>query len=237
MLVKITTQCNMGCKHCMENALPEGQHMSLETFHKVCDFILRNDFMFMLISGGEPTEHPQFEELIKIALTTGLKTVVLSNGLFLTTENRDAFLSLGADFQIINDPEYYPIKVEPFNHPRIQVFDTKIMAPLSPFGRALKNNLKIGRSSPMCFNLRSAARHFRDFKEAVLLIRSRGKMCTPSIRVDGSIVAGESRFCTRIGTVESTNLELTNSVIEMKCSNCGLVNNLSDLHKGAIGEL
>lgn len=236
MLVKITTQCHMGCKHCMEDSLPVGANMSEDTFRKACDFIKRNEFMFVLMSGGEPTDHPQFTEFVGISKSHGLKTVVLSNGLFLKDERRDEILNSGADFQIINDPEYYPVKVEPFSHPAIQVFDTKIMAPLSPFGRAVKNGLSIGRSSPMCFNLRSATRHFRDFKEAVLFIRGHGKMCTPSITVEGDIVAGESRFCSKIGTVESSNMELTNRVVGLRCSNCGLVNNLHDFQKKAIGE-
>lgn len=235
MLVKITTVCRMCCSHCMEDAGPEGQHMTAEIFEKVIDFITRNNFVFLMISGGEPTEHPEFADFVKMARSAKLETIVLSNGMFLNNVHRDEYLSLGVKYQIINDPKYYPTKIDPVSHPNISVFDTKIMAPISPFGRAL--NMKAGRINPLCFNLRSATRQLRDFRDAVHFLRLNGKMCIPSITVEGDIVAGESRFCSKIGTVESSNIELTNRVVDLKCSKCGLVNNLDHRHRTAIGEL
>ena len=57
MLVKITTQCSMGCTHCMEEALPEGECMPLETFKKVLPFIeaCYGGVRIIMLSGGEPT--------------------------------------------------------------------------------------------------------------------------------------------------------------------------------------
>jgi hypothetical protein len=67
-------------------------------------------------------------------------------------------------------------------------------------------------------------------------LRGIGKMCTPSVVEDGSVVAGESCFCHRVGTVESSNDELTNNIIRMKCDVCGLTENLDLKFKQAIGE-
>lgn len=236
MLVKITTKCRMCCSHCMEEAGPDGIHMSEDVFRRALDFIARNNFVFLMMSGGEPTEHPQFVDFVRMAQAAKIELIVLSNGMFLNDGHRDEYLSLGAKFQIINDPDYYPIRVEPVEHPNIAVFDTKIMAPVSPFGRAKKNGIDGGRMSPLCFNLRSATRHLRDFRNAVLFLRMRGKMCIPSVTVDGDVVAGESRFCAKVGTVESSNIELTNRTAELRCSMCGLVNNLTAEQKVAIGE-
>lgn len=220
----------------MEDAGPDGTHMSEDTFRKTIDFILRNNFVFLLMSGGEPTEHPQFMDFVRMAQQVGTEIIVLSNGMFLHNGHRDEYLSLGVKFQIINDPVYYPIRVEPMEHPNILVFDTKIMAPVSPLGRAKKNGIVSGRMSPLCFNLRSVTRRLRDFRNAVQFLRLDNKMCTPSVTTEGDVVAGESRFCSKIGTVESSNLELTNRIAELKCSKCGLVNNLSPEYKAAIGE-
>lgn len=240
MLVKITDRCTMQCTHCMEDARPEGADMSMETFIKVVDFIEKNDFAFIMLSGGEPTDHPQFCEFVRLAKdrlgNEPMRILVLSNGLFWRDEERrNEYMALGVQFQVINDPRYYPTKVDRIEHPNV-LYDDKIMAPLSPFGRAKANGFEAGRLSPLCFNLRSAARNFRDFRNAVMFLRQKGKMCIPSIITDGSIVAGESKFCHKIGTVGSSNLELTNRLVQMRCNACGLVDNLTPELRAAIGE-
>ena len=40
----------------------------------------------------------------------------------------------------------------------------------------------------------------------------------------------------RIGTVDSSNEELTRGLVEMRCNRCGLVDNLTPEQKRAIGE-
>jgi hypothetical protein len=226
----------------MEAAVPNGSHMSMEMFVKALDFIDRNKFMFVMLSGGEPTDHPQFCEFVKTAKaklgSEPLRVLVLSNGLFWANERRrEEYLALNVNFQIINDPEYYPIRVDRIDHPRV-LYDDKIMAPITPLGRAitLSRKPKASRMSPLCFNLRSATRQLKDFQKAVLLLRQAGKMCTPSIKEDGAIVAGESCFCHYLGHVESSNVELTNRVMDMKCNVCGLVDNLTPEFKKIIGE-
>jgi len=219
----------------MENARPEGKDMSMETFVKVVDFIDRNGFFFILISGGEPTDHPLFCDFVNLAKAK-LKVIVLSNGLFWRDEKRrDQYMALDVQFQVINDSRYYPIKVDRIDHPNV-LYDDKIMAPLTPIGRAKTSGFVAGRMSPLCFNLRSAVRSIRDFHDAVLFLRQKGKMCIPSIIVDGSIVAGESQFCHKIGTVESSNVELTNRLAQMRCNACGLADNLTPELRAMIGE-
>ena len=61
-------------------------------------------------------------------------------------------------------------------------------------------------------------------------------MCTPSINIDGSIVAGESTSCFKIGSVLDSDSVLYQNLINMKCSMCQLIQNLSRVHLEAIGE-
>lgn len=77
----------------------------------------------------------------------------------------------------------------------------------------------------------------KDFKSAVLYLRMNEKMCTPSVNVDGSIVAGESSLCCKIGSVDSTCDELVDGILNIKCNKCGLEDNLTPMHKEAIGLL
>ena len=65
MLIKITEKCSMGCSHCFDNATPVGDDMSMKTFVDILDFLVTHNIgKFLVISGAEPTEHPQFEEFM-----------------------------------------------------------------------------------------------------------------------------------------------------------------------------
>lgn len=234
MLIKITTQCSMGCTHCMEDALPVGQHMSMETFLKVKKFVERiyGSIKIMMLSGGEPTENPLLLDFIKEL--SGWHVVILSNGLFLSEHPNLAnkLLSLDIGIQIYNDSRYYPRKVEPPNHPKI-VFGDQINL-MSPFGRALKNGYESPRQSPPCFNLRSSARTLKSLSEAILSLRMSGKMCTPNIDIDGSVLAGECYSCYKIGTVESPDSELLQNLLSMECNKCGLEDKLPSVLRNII---
>jgi MoaA/NifB/PqqE/SkfB family radical SAM enzyme len=144
MLVKITTQCSMGCTHCMEDALPQGEHMSLEVFEKALSFIAKcyPGVRIVMLSGGEPTEHPDILKIIE--LVKEWNVVLLSNGLFYTGPLKDSILDSGIAIQVYNDSRYYPKKVAPINHPNV-IYADKINL-MSPFGRAKKNGLPSGRT-------------------------------------------------------------------------------------------
>ena len=218
----------------MEDALPQGEHMSMETFLKARDFIARTyqSIKIIMLSGGEPTENPLLMDFIKELV--GWRVIVLSNGLFISESNSLVQELLNADItlQIYNDSRYYPIKVGPFEHPKI-VFGDRINF-MSPFGRALKNGLMGERQSPLCFNLRSSARTLKDFSEAVLSLRMSGKMCSPSIDFQGNVLAGESRFCHKIGTIDSSDGELLENLLTMGCNKCGLEDGLPTMLKNII---
>jgi len=51
-------------------------------------------------------------------------------------------------------------------------------------------------------------------------------MCTPSINIDGTIVAGESPLCHKIGTIDTPDTEIVQELLNMNCNNCGLEDNL-----------
>lgn len=206
--------------------------MTSETFDQCLDFINRNNFVLAFLSGGEPTEHPQFLDFLNRAVKNCTAVMVASNGMNLP--DHPEYLEPEALWQVINDPRYYPQRITKVDHPRVFYAD-ELPAPLTPLGRS--KGITNGRMSPLCFNLRSVTRSFGDFQRAVLYLRSIGKMCTPSILVDGHIVAGESRFCHVIGHVTDDNHRLTENVALMTCSECGLVSNLNPMQREAVGEL
>lgn len=66
MVFRITNYCNMGCKHCMQDSTTKGKHATMEMINKMIRFAeLAPLTTTIQISGGEPTEHPEFITILK----------------------------------------------------------------------------------------------------------------------------------------------------------------------------
>lgn len=237
MLVSITTQCQMSCSHCMEDAQKSGEFMTMATFQNCISFIRKiyGNVKLISISGGEPTEHPLLFDFFDY-LDKDWIIILTSNGLFLNNnELKNRILAYrNVTVQIYNDPLYYPIRVNDPLHPRI-LYSNKINL-LAPFGRALKNGMKSKKQYPSCYNLRSLVRGLNnDLSKAIKHLRVNQKFCSPAIKWNGDIVAGESSMCYKIGTVESPNDEIVNNILSMTCNRCGLEKNLTSSLKANIG--
>lgn len=221
----------MGCTHCMIDADGRGAHMTADTFLDALLFALRTDET-ALITGGEPTEHPLCCEFVEWARAAGLGVALASNGMFLDdAELTRRVLDLGVDVQIANDTRYYPRRIRHVKHPRLLY--TYRITTLVSLGRA--SNMVGTRLAPNCFNLRSATRTLGSVTAAIQYLRLNGKFCTPTVEYDGSVRAGETNGCFAIGTVRSTDRDLTDRLLAHDCSACGLARNLSARHRRAIG--
>lgn len=237
MILKITNYCTMGCSHCIVNSTTEGKHMTKETFNNAIDFIKRVEPLVVLVSGGEPTDHPLFFEYINEIKKIYAKEQIsiLSNGLFLKDkEKAKRVLSLGCMIQITNDDRYYPIKIPKVNHPLI-VYENNIRT-LFPLGRA-KNKNPIGVKAPGCFNIRSLVRYSNmNLHVAINKLESMMKFCCPMIGEDGNLYLGESTECKPVGSITSSIEELTNNIKTFRCNDCSMCNNLDFVQKMVIGE-
>jgi hypothetical protein len=257
MLIKITNYCSMGCSHCMENSTPAGEHMTRETFLAALALTERLEGLawkrgvprWLLISGGEATEHPDVLWFLETARATGARLILITNGMWLDNPELRAKI-LRPDWpdlmvQVTNDPRFYPTapKAVPTDDPRV-VFVPSLTV-LVTLGRLKQSRLPPDappiRKGPTSFNLRSLTRSFGDVREALYMLRARAAMgmsgnCSPSISNDGTIVAGETSNCFPIGDVNSTAADVTRALVSMQCNKCGLVDNLSQAEKHAIGE-
>lgn len=229
MLVRITDYCTMGCAHCMINASKQGKHMDKKTFRDTLKFIKPID-LILFLSGGEPTQHPEFLEFLEIVNDHGFDpeaVLIMSNGTFLEDKTyTDKILDFGYRIQVTNDSRFYPKTIIKIDHPLITYVDR--INQVSPFGRALKNRIPVTQKYPECFNLRSIAYCKTTFSDVIDVLRILAKKyCTPAINTDGSISAGETPFCGRIGTIYSTDEELMKGIRSLSCNNCGLDKNLT----------
>ena len=67
MYVKLTDKCNMRCAHCGMSATNRGKDMDKKTFIAACK-LSQDRGSGIFLGGGEPTIHPEFWELLGLAL-------------------------------------------------------------------------------------------------------------------------------------------------------------------------
>lgn len=245
MLLKITNRCYMECSHCAEESNIDGEHMDKETLTKVIQYLEKLKPSIALISGGEPTEHPDILEIIQTLQYLFDKRVILtSNGMFLSNFNlREKILGTGIKVQITNDKRYYPKQIEHIEHKNL-VYEHEIRK-VSPIGRAKESGIDCNGKMPLCFNIRSVARSLREsmgkglklhdiiyYMEFKLL-----KFCIPQISVKGEIKMGEFRGCNVIGNLDSTDEEIINNLVNARCNKCGMFNNLTEEYRKVVGEI
>jgi tetraether lipid synthase len=82
-IVEITDHCNLECPICIVNN-QYSNHMSLPDFQNIIDLLLKAEGTLetITLSGGEPTSHPQFLEMVDMATRPEIGRVsVVTNGI------------------------------------------------------------------------------------------------------------------------------------------------------------
>lgn len=84
-VVEITDRCNLTCPTCYAESSPHyGRHRTLEEVKKMLDVVVRNEKEpdVVQVSGGEPTIHPNFFEILDYAKTLPIKHLMINtNGI------------------------------------------------------------------------------------------------------------------------------------------------------------
>ena len=230
MMLKITESCSMGCKHCFNDAKPSEKHMTKETLHSFCEFVNRFDFGApILVSGGEPTEHPEFVSLVEELIgKTHQLVVVATNGVWMQTHEKEVKALIENAglarllFQVTSDSRYYPVTIDTslpvFQLPEVTVVDS--VPQLYPMGRALKNGLECKVVAKKCLNFTLVCRQVNSFEEAVRAFVKMGRLCCPAVRWDGTISLGEADQCQSIGTLQSSLESLYRNALWHECHKC-----------------
>ena len=251
MLIKVTNQCGMRCTHCMEGSVPRAPHMTLEMFERALDLTFRLEclahsfgYKLVLLSGGECTENPEIVRMIQRVYDVGLQPILITNGMWLNnpelrSELLGRFPTLAV--QVTNDPRFYPVAPPRVDDPRLIYVDSlSITVPMGRFTKQTHPDLP-ERNSPSSYNFRALTRATGDVRVAIATLRQRAVSglsghCAPSITHEGHFVAGEVRFCHKLGTVDSTVEEITANALRMgSCNKCTLENKLNPAQKQAIG--
>ncbi len=90
LLLEVTDSCNLRCPTCYAESAPERKtHRSLAQIEKMLDLAVANEgtVEILQVSGGEPTLHPQFFEILDMVRARPIKHMMLNtNGLRIANE-------------------------------------------------------------------------------------------------------------------------------------------------------
>ena len=89
-IIEITDRCNLSCPTCYAMSSPHyGNHRTVAEVERMLDIIVRNEGQpdVVQISGGEPTIHPQFFEILDIAKKKPIKHLMVNtNGVRIASD-------------------------------------------------------------------------------------------------------------------------------------------------------
>lgn len=104
------------CSHCMENSLPTEPHMEWSTLRDAVKFMNFNKVSVVVITGGEPTCDPEFEDKVRYLheKMPGTAFTIQSNGSFIFDEAKTVVVARVLDLprvlmmQVSTNRLYYP---------------------------------------------------------------------------------------------------------------------------------
>ncbi|MEN9918543.1 MAG: hypothetical protein RL662_979 [Bacteroidota bacterium] len=104
-IVEITDQCNLNCPTCYAASSAQGKHKSVAEIERMLDIIVASEGEpdVVQISGGEPTIHPHFFEILDIAKKKPIKHLMLNtNGIRIAQDRAFAtrLASYMPDFEV-----------------------------------------------------------------------------------------------------------------------------------------
>ncbi len=87
---QITRNCNLECNYCFIKAEKGAADVPTESVYKVAEFMGQNGLMEVRLTGGEPTVHPDFLNIMHKFKQEGVYVSVATNGIW-SNKIRDAF--------------------------------------------------------------------------------------------------------------------------------------------------
>ena len=257
MMIKFTERCTMGCTHCLNNATPDGKDMELSVLKDTLNFLKENKLgrFHLIITGGEPTEHRDFDVMMNEMFTFNKETkhfavvTVTTNGEIVQNdpERFKGYIKKAYEsgfrlmFQVSADKRYYPRRIE--THKRIFREEGFLLCDnciehMYPQGRALENHYSWESKCSKCFNVRAISHQISDTStlyDIESVLTSRGKFCTPHIGIDGTIKLDESDLCTPCASIYDDMITIMEKIRNFQCHKCDHINkNLPDIYKALL---
>lgn len=81
--LELTRKCNLACRHCFAGSSPASAHgMDRQTLLALMEDLSRAGVLNVRFTGGEPTAHPDWFEILSHARELGLIVALSSNGVY-----------------------------------------------------------------------------------------------------------------------------------------------------------
>ncbi len=77
---EVTSACNLDCLHCLRDKSGRAQHLPLSLYERLLDEAHALGIKSVILTGGEPSVHPDFIGLARAAVERGLSYSFITNG-------------------------------------------------------------------------------------------------------------------------------------------------------------
>jgi len=249
MLFHLTEHCTLECPHCFIESSPNERHSNDHVVREFVRFARSMSAFKIGIAGGEPTEHPMFvtymNYILKKLSSQYCSIILMTNGRFLLdsdltkklvnmTKKYPLFIQVSALRGIYprrdETIEFYHMNEKRFRQDSIMLIED--ITAMENLGRAVGRDWShLGelyqRIGPMCFNIFSVVRsgQFSTLVESLqwVEVNVRGSFCKPLIAWDGSLYAGETPLCLKLGNIlTDTPEQIFENIKENRpCGQCG----------------
>ncbi len=112
--ILITDYCNRSCPYCFATEkisskdAHENTNISIKNVDQILSFLEKSQHNVFSVLGGEPSQHPQFTEILDMALDRNFKVRVFSNGLMTRKKQKYLFRNNVNVIVNINEPSLTP---------------------------------------------------------------------------------------------------------------------------------
>ena len=216
----------MGCGHCLQCSTPRAQHMDRQTWLKALSIAKLSRVNMVMISGGEPTDHPDWFRMVEEACKRFHIVTIATNGLWLLDKVKMNYVegllkkcrNLYVQVTSVEGiyPRYEAVKaayekaIEERKLPRTVLHDGEIH--IKALGRAAKNEpyvtqAKSSLGTTSCF-LSAVMASQLPYLQAVHELEMLGKPCHPLIDWKGGMHWSESCKCPAFASVYDTFLDI-----------------------------
>lgn len=245
----LTSRCHMGCKHCMQDSTAQGRHMTRLTFDRVLAFAREAEPWVVSVTGGEPTEHPEWSmwtrELLHISSVKVLN--ILTNGAWIEDKvQRIRMARLVREargrvkVQVYSNPLYYPNHEWTVEHEQQfrsigclpDFADPIFMQDLGCARYNCREETETTQRCPSCINSHLLAIQSGSIQQFLLNAVRASKFCRPLIDPDGAIHMSESWLCPAVAHVSDGCVDAFRKMRQSRpCRGCRLYQNFERLHR------
>jgi MoaA/NifB/PqqE/SkfB family radical SAM enzyme len=202
--------------------------MTDETCRNAVSFAKDSGERLLIVSGGEPTDHPRFFDMCRIVSQSGLSFSICSNGMFMGDPKKEWQMEKVANLagfcggQIYSNPKWYRLHNQTIAKWNAQApkwemlhlhLDTTDIRGMQDLGRA-KNcpeAIAEAEASPYhnsCLASCTTLVQSEDSHEFFNLMFMQHRFCTPLIDVAGNVHMSESWLCPSCGNVNTDTRDM-----------------------------